>query len=541
MSYPRLRDAGDSMLLLEFDPVVDVTVNARAIGTAAAVRARSLPGVRDVRATLRSVAVDYDPLVIDRDELAGVLMGAAEDAVPRQGRELQIPVVYGGDGGPDLTEVASRSAMREADVVAAHADRWYHAFMIGFVPGFPYLGPVSDRIDAPRRATPRLRVPAGAVGIAGRQTGIYPRTSPGGWALVGRTNVRLFDPGRTPAALVEPGDRVRFVPVEHLEFSDEPTVVPAARSLEPGAYLTVTAPGLLTSVQDAGRWGSQNSGVTVGGALDRAALAEANEAVGNDPAAAALEATLPGLELLANQACLMAVAGADLGAALDGRPLPMAAAIEVPAGSTVRLTARRSGTRAYIAVAGGIDVPAVLGSRATDLGTGFGGLGGRSLKAGDRLAIGQDHNATQAKTHNRGGGARGSGPGGGARLRVLWGPHDDRLGPEAQGDLMGTRFTVTPQSNRMAYRLHGSTPLRHRDLGEMISDATVTGGIQVPPDGQPILLMADRQVTGGYPLLATVITADLPLAAQLAPGDWVEFEPCSRDLALSALRHGAGA
>jgi KipI family sensor histidine kinase inhibitor len=232
VSYPRLRDAGDSMLLLEFDPVVDVTVNARAIGTAAAVRARSLPGVRDVRATLRSVAVDYDPLVIDRDELAGVLMGAAEDAVPRQGRELQIPVVYGGDGGPDLTEVASRSAMREADVVAAHADRWYHAFMIGFVPGFPYLGPVSDRIDAPRRATRGCACPQArwASPAADRY---LPRTSPGGWALVGRTNVRLFDPGRTPAAwshLVT--GAVRAGRASRLRRR---ATGPAARSTEPGA------------------------------------------------------------------------------------------------------------------------------------------------------------------------------------------------------------------------------------------------------------------------------------------------------------------
>jgi antagonist of KipI len=123
---------------------------------------------------------------------------------------------------------------------------------------------------------------------------------------------------------------------------------------------------------------------------------------------------------------------------------------------------------------------------------------------------------------------------------VLPGPHDDRLGGGAIGALVSTRFTVTPQSNRMGYRLHGSVPLRDLDRGEMISDVTVTGGIQVPPDGQPILLMADRQVTGGYPMLATVITADLPLAAQLAPGDWVEFGTCTRDAAVSALRQVMG-
>lgn len=539
MTFPRLRDAGDSMLLLEFEPIVDVTVNARAIGTAAAVRALARPGLRDVRATFRSVAVEYDPWQIDRDEVAGALMGAANETVTNQGRDIEIPVVYGGEQGPDLAAVASRSAMRDADVVAVHADRAYHAFMLGFVPGFPYLGPVSDRIDAPRRPTPRLRVPAGTVAIAGRQTGVYPRTSPGGWALIGRTNVRLFDPGWDPPALVQPGDRVRFVPVEHLDFEALNTTQDATDT-DARAVLAVLSPGLLTTVQDAGRWGWQTFGVSVGGALDRAALAEANQAVGNDSAAALLEATLPGLELRADAACVLAVAGADLGATVDGRAVALVTPIEVAAGATVRLTARRSGARACLAFAGGIDVPAVLGSRATDLGARFGGFGGRPLRAGDRLAIGTRLSHTPADRDGRHGTVgRGPGSGGGVRLRVLPGPHDDRLSADAIDDLVRTRFTVTPQSNRMGYRLHGDTPLRHRDLGEMISDATVTGGIQVPPDGQPILLMADRQVTGGYPLLATVITADLPAAAQLAPGDWVEFEICTRAAAVSALRQGA--
>jgi KipI family sensor histidine kinase inhibitor len=541
VTFPRLRDAGDSMLILEFEPLVDVTVNARAIATAAAVRACALPGIREVRATFRSVAVDFDPLQADRDQVADVLTSAAVTGAPvATGREIEIPVMYGGEHGPDLTDVAGRSSMGEAELIAEHAGRPYHAFMLGFVPGFPYLGPVSDRIDAPRRATPRLRVPAGAVGIAGRQTGIYPRTSPGGGALVGRTNVRLFDPGRTAAALVQPGDRVRFVPVERLDF--ETAASQAVPETHADTALTVIAPGWLTTVQDAGRWGWQSSGVPVGGALDLAALAEANQAVGNDPAAAVLEATLPGLELQADRACVMAIAGADLGATIDGRALPMVTAVEVRAGSTVRLAARRSGARAYLAFAGGIDVAAVLGSRSTELGTGFGGFHGRPLRAGDRLPIGASLGASPAAPDGvRRAAARGPEPGGGARLRVLPGPHDDRVGADALDALLRTRFTVTPQSNRMGYRLHGGMPVTDLDRGEMISDATVTGGIQVPPDGQPILLMADRQVTGGYPILATVITADLPLAAQLAPGDWVEFETCTRVAAVSALRQAVGA
>jgi KipI family sensor histidine kinase inhibitor len=541
LTFPRLRDAGDAMLLLEFEPVVDPAVNARAIGTAAEVRARALAGVREVRATLRSVAVEYDPRVIGREEVGDALLGAAATGVTvPPSREIRIPVVYGGEHGPDLAEVAARSTLSETEVIAEHANQPYLVFMLGFSPGFPYLGLVSDRIVAPRRATPRLRVPAGSVGVAGRQTGIYPRTSPGGWALVGRTNLRLFDPEREPAALVQPGDRVRFVPVDRLDFADEGAARPGARSPEPGAQrvvtsLTVIAPGLLTTVQDAGRPGWQASGVPVGGALDRASLARANRSVGNDAGAAVLEATLAGLELRADRSCVMAIAGADLGAALDGRAIPLGVGIQVPAGAIIRLTERRLGARAYLAFGGGVDVPVTLGSRSTDIAAGFGGFNGRPLRAGDRLAIGEPVAPLPWRVPGSAA-PRGPNPGGGARLRVLPGPHDARLSSEAMATLTRTRFQITPQSNRMGYRLHGATPIAHRDHGEMISDATVDGGIQVPPDGQPILLMADRQVTGGYPILATVITADLPLAAQLAPGDQVEFVPCTRETALAALR-----
>jgi KipI family sensor histidine kinase inhibitor len=545
LTHPRLRDAGDAMLLLEFEPVVDPAVNARAIGTASAVRALAMAGVREVRATFRSVAVEYDPRVIRRDAVGRALLDAAATGVTvTAGREIQIPVVYGGEHGPDLTEVAARSALSEAEVIAEHSNTPYFAFMLGFSPGFAYLGLVSDRIAAPRRATPRLRVPAGSVGIAGRQTGIYPRTSPGGWALVGRTNLRLFDPDRVPAALVQPGDHVRFVPVDRLDFVDEGAALPGARTAEPGAQrvtsLTVIAPGLLTTVQDAGRPGWQAAGVPVGGALDRASMARANASVGNDAGAAVLEATLAGLELRADRGCVMAIAGGDLGATLDGRALPVGVGIEVPAGAVIRLTERRRGARAYLAFAGGIDVPLMLGSRSTDLAGGFGGVDGRALRAGDRLALGEPRVPVPSPVPGSMT-PRGPRPGGGVRLRVLEGPHEARLSSGAMATLTGTRFEVTPQSNRMGYRLRGAMPIAHRERGEMISDATVDGGIQVPPDGQPILLMADRQVSGGYPILATVITADLPLAAQLAPGDQVEFVRCTRETALAALREEGAA
>lgn len=520
------------MLLLELEPAVDPAVNRLAVSAAAAIREQGPRGVRDVRATYRSVAVDYDPLQADRDGIGRALEAAlAPGSALAGGHELDIPVVYGGDSGPDLEEVATRSGLSASAVVERHAAPSYLAFMLGFMPGFAYLGPVAPSLVGLRRATPRLRVPAGSVGVAGRQTGIYPRECPGGWEIIGRTNAVLFDPTRTPAARIQPGDRVRFVPVDRLDPLPPVESPRVAQHAVPS--VTVIMPGLLTTVQDAGRWGHQSIGVPVGGALDARALTVANAAVGNPHDAAAIEVTLTGLELRFERPCTVAIAGADLGAELNGAAAPLHAPLSCRPGSRLRFAERRAGARAYLALAGGVDVPLVLGSRSTELGAGFGGVLGRALRAGDQLGIGVPlQRATPSSSAPLPSASRGA-P---TVLRVLAGPHDEWFDSAALEALERQRFTVTPQSNRVGYRLSAPAPLARRDSGEMISDATVAGGIQVPPDGQPILLMADRQVTGGYPILATVITADLSLAAQLAPGDAVTFEICSRGVALAALR-----
>jgi antagonist of KipI len=201
------------------------------------------------------------------------------------------------------------------------------------------------------------------------------------------------------------------------------------------------------------------------------------------------------------------------------------------AGSVLRFAGRRSGTRAYVAFEGGIDVAIVLGSRSTHTGASLGGIDGRALVAGDRLPLGEA--TTQPALRSIMHPVIGDG---GARLRVLPGPQDDFFGEPAFTILERTRFIVTPQSNRMGYRLSGASLTRVPNR-EMISDAAFVGGIQIPPSGEPILLMSDRQTTGGYPQIATVITADLPAAGQLAPGDWVEFARCTRAEAIDALRH----
>ncbi|MEO5896218.1 MAG: biotin-dependent carboxyltransferase family protein [Vicinamibacterales bacterium] len=300
--------------------------------------------------------------------------------------------------------------------------------------------------------------------------------------------------------------------------------------------LTILRGGMLTTVQDLGRWGLQHLGIPVAGPMDWYSHRLANRLVGNDESAAAIEMTLLGPELTSDEDVLCAVAGAAMEVALGEDVVPTHAPFRLPRGRRLRFRMIRPGARGTLAIRGGIDVPAVLGSRATSLVSHVGPFGGRALAAGDVLGIGVP------PASSGGAGLPLPLPPGGARLRVILGPHDSRFSAAAVAALTHSRYTVTPQSNRMGYRLAGPPLLVNAaDAGDMLSEATPVGSIQVPASGLPILLMADRQTTGGYPKIATMITADLPLAGQLAPGDWVEFVPVSRAAALDALRQRVAA
>jgi len=257
----------------------------------------------------------------------------------------------------------------------------------------------------------------------------------------------------------------------------------------------------------------------------------ANRLVGNEPSAAALEITLIGPELRADADVICAVAGAAFTLAVGAVEVPMHAAFALRGGDRLRVGPRTSGARATLALRGGIDVEPVFGSRATSLVSRIGPFGGRALTAGDVLPIGTSLSAYRSAAA----GIPLSVPAGGARLRVMPGPQEHMFTRSAYETLFGARFLISPQSNRMGYRLEGAA-LAHAGAADILSDATPLGSIQVPASGQPILLMADRQTTGGYPKIATVISADLPLAGQLAPGDWVEFRSCTRGEAVEALK-----
>lgn len=226
--YPwRLVPIGESVVVVEFEERIDRDINARAVALAARVRAATIPGIRDVVPTFRSVAVYFDPLRTDYDALVSRLEAdiaaldtptAASAFAGESAKPIRVPVCYGGKFGPDLGEVAAFGGFTESEAARLHSSTLYRVFMIGFLPGFAYMGTVDPRIAAPRRPSPRTHVPAGSVAIAGPQTGIYPSESPGGWQLIGRTTFPLFDSRRADPATFHAGDLVQFYPVSPAEF-----------------------------------------------------------------------------------------------------------------------------------------------------------------------------------------------------------------------------------------------------------------------------------------------------------------------------------
>lgn len=301
-----------------------------------------------------------------------------------------------------------------------------------------------------------------------------------------------------------------------------------------GADVTVVKPGWFTTVQDAGRHGFQAYGVSVSGPMDRLAYILANRLVDNRDGEAALEITLKGPELLFEREMVFAVTGADLAPELDGRSVPQWTSVLARAGSRLRFGVRRSGARSYLALAGGVDVPLVWGSRSTHVMSRIGGMKGRALVAGDRLAVGVVAPNARAMPERRVPENLRPIYRSPAPLRVLPGPHLSAFEPQALRVLTGGTYRLSSRSDRMGARLMGPR-LVHAKPTQWISDGTAMGALQVPADEQPILLLADRQTTGGYPQLAVVISADWPLAGQLAPGDAVQFTVTTPGDARAAL------
>lgn len=299
--------------------------------------------------------------------------------------------------------------------------------------------------------------------------------------------------------------------------------------------LRIVEPGLLTTVQDTGRYGYQRFGVPASGAVDLFALRAANLLAGNDEGAAGLELTVMGPTITFVDDTWIAITGADLGPRLDGSPIPAWTSVAVSPGAVLTFDGARDGMRTYIAVSGGIDVPVVMGSRSTYIKAAIGGHDGRALKASDVLSRGELRRSVPPEGNRLPDNLAPPFYGHSHQVRVVLGPQDAAFTSEAVKTFLSSEYAVSIQSDRMGYRMEGPA-IEHVSGPDVISDGTPFGAVQVPGDGQPIILLSDRGTTGGYTKIATVISSDIGTLAQAMPGDGVRFAEVSVEEAHDVLR-----
>lgn len=506
---------------------------------------KPLPGQQDVLAAAETVLVKADSPASARRIAARLLQLDLTAPVQLDGSLVVIDTVYDGE---DLAEVGRLTGLGTEGVIAAHSGQVWTVAFAGFAPGFGYMVGENQQLEVPRRSSPRTAVPAGSVALAGNYSAVYPRRSPGGWQLIGRTNARMWDLDRDQPALAAPGHRVQFRPVraEVMLAADSVTESsadsaaetaaesaaenagtapqPAARDVARG--LRIVSPGMQSLIQDLGRHGHSGLGVSAAGALDRASLRRANRLVGNAPGAAAIETVAGGLKVQAVADQVLAVTGAPSALSIESAPdstgetwyraVPIAAPFALLDGETLSLGAPRSGFRSYLAVRGGVDAALVLGSRSTDT---MSGIGPAPLAAGQVLADGGEAESGVVGAPE----LQPDYPGTGVTvLDVVPGPRADWFDQAALDSFTAQDWSVLPQSNRVGMRLDG-TPLQRSRQGELPSEGTVAGALQVPPEGLPVLFLADHPITGGYPVIAVVVDSQLDLAAQVPIGGKIRF------------------
>lgn len=486
------------------------------------------PGLLEIIPAARTVSLRFDPMVTSRANIASALRRFdVSRPVARSGAEIEIPVTYDGE---DIAEVAAFLGWGVEELIRRHTGATYTVAFTGFAPGFAYMHGDDPAFDVPRRTSPRLRIPAGSVAIAGSFAGIYPSDSPGGWQLLGRTPLAMWDLSRPRPALLAPGDRVRFVAMTGTITRPAAKPLPSTNGcmddqgpIGPGLLVTATdRPALF---QDGGREGRADQGVSGSGAMDRAALSEANLCVGNREDSIAIEITYGGLTMKAGAPVVLAVTGAEAPLAIqtvEGQQIvaPFHKPFALDAGECVTVGTPICGMRSYLAVRGGFTVTPVLGSASTDT---LARLGPPEIVTGTRLSLLQQPIAAVDPCRKPVHALPVSGED--IMLDLVPGPRTDWFEDEALRLLQHQDWLVTPQANRVGIRLSGATPLLRRIKGELPSEATAPGALQVPHDGQPVLFLADHPLTGGYPVIGAIAAHHLNLAGQLPIGTRLRFRP----------------
>ncbi|WP_109439922.1 urea amidolyase family protein [Acinetobacter haemolyticus] len=497
------------------------------------------PHIQEMIPAARTILVYFNDLFIDAKNLIQWISAQKinQDFFDT-GKEVVIEVNY---QGADLINVAEHVGISVEEVIYKHTHSHWQVAFIGFAPGFAYLVSSDHPFTSiPRLASPRKKIRAGSVGLAGEYSGVYPKDSPGGWQLIGQTDEKMWDIHRAQPALLLPSDQVIFKDVRHhpIQISVPNLPVSPPKNNEKSAIFEVKSVGLQVLIQDDGRKNMSKLGIGRAGAMDQRAFKSANLIVGNPSDAAVFEILNGGLRLKALQSTVIAVTGAaaDLWityANSDKVQESLYQPIALDAGDEIYIAAPQAGVRNYLAIRGGLAVERVLESASYDV---LAELGTPPIQVGDQICAGllktQAVNLDQSAIDLPSKGET-------VVVDVILGPRTDWFNQQSVDMLFNQAWLVTTESNRIGLRLVGEHPLQREINQELPSEGCCTGAIQVPANGQPVLFMNDHPLTGGYPVIAAVAPYHLDLVAQLAAGCFIQFRKISDFMDITSHVHTA--
>lgn len=498
-----------------------------------------LAAIQSLVPAAQTILVSFDPYLCQQQQLMQQISALDLDQDQQQQHQRQvIPIRYDGE---DLAQVAELQGLSVQEFIRRHHQSVWQVAFIGFAPGFAYMRcPDQPFGEIPRLAVPRKKIPAGALGLAGQYSGIYPKDSPGGWQWIGNSTEKMWDLSRPNPALLLPGMTVQFEDVTHqpqriqvpATWAAEPVAkqdTPIDQSIDsaPAAF-SICATSLQMLIQDQGRFQQAHLGVGQAGAMDRGAMHSANRLVGNPVDSAVIELLGGGFQAQIEGPITLSISGAETRIQVDYAIAGQSSqrcyyasgqAIALDQGDRIKIEQPSTGLRIYLAIRGGFALSPVLGSYAYDS---LAGLGPQPLQLGSVLYQGQAQ--TQHVAAAEIGSRQLPKVGDCVVLDVVMGPRSDWFDAESLALLFAQAWQVSQDSNRVGLRLQGEQPLTRSITRELESEGTCIGALQVPSSGQPVLFMHDHPLTGGYPVIAAVAQHHWDLVAQIPAGCWIKFK-----------------
>ncbi|KAE8370852.1 allophanate hydrolase subunit 2-domain-containing protein [Aspergillus caelatus] len=508
-------------------------------------QSQPVDGIKEMIPAARTLLVHFDPESVSAEGLATEFRKRDLSVISlRSDCQIEIPVRY---DGVDLDNIAKLTGFSVEEVIRRHKESQFTVAFCGFAPGFSYLNGGDPALFVPRHQTPRTRIPAGSVALAGPFSGIYPQSTPGGWQIIGSTSVKMWDTNRSPSALLQPGYRVKFVEVDDLEAAEADSTLSVedatagsgpndteeeklalsetvGNTIPHFKVLTAPMPALF---QDLGRPGQANQGVSASGVLDRSAFRAANRTVGNPAGTGCLELTLGGFSFESTSQAVIGCTGAPCPITIEdtkGQTTQITDThrpIALEPGDVVTFGHPRTGMRIYVAVRGGFEINPILGSVSTDT---LAAVGPSPVVAGSRLILKNAQQGLASVSIHEAPVFTLPAPSDVVILDVVLGPRTDWFTKEGLETFTQQCWKVTAESSRAGVRLSGNVSIERKDdKAELPSEGTVTGAIQVPHNGQPVLFLADHPLTGGYPVIGAVADYHLDLTGQLPVNTMVQF------------------